>query len=87
MPVQGNVRAYEDVKETAENLQMTRKPGRRGKMTVYIKDIKTGLVEIEKNVSRVITLEDGKIQVVRSESAWLTTSTVYKDSIIAKVEE
>ena len=66
---------------------MTRKPGRRGKMTVYIKDIKTGLVEIEKNVSRVITLEDGKIQVVRSESAWLTTSTVYKDSIIAKVEE
>lgn len=57
-------------------------------MTVYIKDIKTGLVEIEKDVSKVITLEDGRIQVVKScESAWLTTSTVYKGSIIEKVEK
>lgn len=57
-------------------------------MTVYIKDTKTGLVEIEKGVSKVITLDDGRIKVVQSsESAWLTTSTVYKDSIVEKVKK
>lgn len=56
-------------------------------MTVYIKNIKTGLVDVEREVKKVWTLEDGKIKTVNdNNSSWLTTSTVYKDSIIVKVE-
>lgn len=57
-------------------------------MTVYIKNTKTGLVDIEKNVSKVITLEDGRVKVViDNRDSWLVIATIYKDSIIEKVEK
>lgn len=57
-------------------------------MRVYIKNTKSGLVDIETNVSKVTTLEDGRIKVTYdNEGSWMTVSTVYKDSIIKKVEK
>lgn len=56
-------------------------------MKVYIKNIKNGLKEIETNVSKVTTLEDGRIRVeYDNKGSWLTIATVYKDSVIEKVE-
>lgn len=56
-------------------------------MTVYIKDTKNGFKSIETNVSKVTTLEDGRIAIeYKNNDSWLGIRTIYKDSIIEKVE-
>ena len=56
-------------------------------MKVYIKDTKNGLRSIETNVSKVITLDDGRIVIeYKDNGPWLGIRTIHKDSIIEKVE-
>ena len=56
-------------------------------MTVYIKDTKNGLRSIETNVSKVTTLEDGRIAIeYKNNDSWVGIRTIYKDSIIEKVK-
>lgn len=56
-------------------------------MTVYIKNTKTGIIEIEKNAVKVVTLADGRIRAIsEGNGSWMTVSTVYKDCFIARVE-
>lgn len=55
-------------------------------MTVYLKR-EDGVREIETNVDKVITLDDGRIKVVVESERWMGISTVYrKGTVIERVE-
>lgn len=57
-------------------------------MKVFIRNIKTGLIDIENNVVKAIVIDDGKVQVMYDNNdSFLSVSTVFKDSVIEKVLE